>query len=238
MAALLGVPLLGLPFSGGPAFSSAAPFPDNCNDDEYLVAAQGTFVCKQLPPQMLSIPDCKPGTVLSAQGGVFTCQAQTTALSDSLMTTSAQYDQLEKDIAALPIGGTRTPFVGVTKLTTTADTGIAAANARCADEFPDARMCSVYDLYDTVIMGRLHAADRIPKSWIYFPAWNRPLPGAVNPDDGLADNCAGFTYGADDKGWSGMAGEWTVLPSGDAGFKFHGGSAAPCSAPLPIACCK
>ena len=47
----------------------------------------------------------------------------------------------------------------------------------------------------------------------------------------------GYGYGADDKGWAGGAVEWSTLPTGQPGFLLHGGTAAPCSAELPIACC-
>ncbi|MFO0577654.1 MAG: hypothetical protein U1A78_26920 [Polyangia bacterium] len=138
-------------------------------------------------------------------------------------------------------------YVGVTAQKTTGlvrrtgtPAGLLSANALCADEYPGSHLCTGYEVSAAVASGEITQASLVPRAWIYHPSWKTPLAGAKNPEEGLADSCASYTYGQDDRGWSGIAMEWraTVVNAVEKVLVFQGGSSAPCSAMLPLGCCK
>ncbi|MFO0577653.1 MAG: hypothetical protein U1A78_26915 [Polyangia bacterium] len=237
--------------SACPSAPGGATVPASCEDDQILISASGQWYCSTPPAYRapaLPPPPCPsaPAGVLSSDGNSLSCSTADYGLGQTLSSTAASLDRLEGRITALSSPQPSGLFRGVTNELSSgamvapsgssAATGLPAAAARCSAEYPGSHLCSVFELYDSVVRGKLTNDSLLPKSWIYFPAGNAAAT-AERPLDGIADSCAGYTYGLDDRGWSGIAAEWTVLLTGSIGFKFHGGSAAPCSASLPLACC-
>ena len=166
---------------------------------------EGRFGCRGQPE--LTVPTCPTGQVLTGHAQGLSCvpsglgstaahQAIQSA-QDALAMTEAAIAQLQLQYAPPPV------YLGVTtkgtagRITHTgADPGIAAARASCQDDYPDSHMCTVYELYNAAARGKLSAAQRIRRAWIYFPSWNTPLPNPADPLWGLADNCGGCTWPA------------------------------------------
>lgn len=218
-----------------------AAIPQDCAPGEVLVASNDGWQCQSLGSSSnVAIPQCNTGERLLVQNRVLQCAVQSPGAADRIAAVTqalGPLEQLQQSLGSLFVGLTTATTVGRIEFPG-ADPGLLAAKARCAAEYPGSHMCSVFDLYSSVAAGRLKSTSQMAKSWLYFPARNTPLHPPSPTEDGLSDNCAGYTYGADDQGYSGMAVEWTKLPTGSVGFKFHGGSNAPCSAALPIACCQ
>jgi hypothetical protein len=225
--------------------------PVSCEDDQILISANGQWHCSAPPsyraPAAPPAPCSKdPAAVLSSDGTALSCSTADYGIGATLGRAAADLERLEARLAVLNPAQSASTYRGVTNALSNgaitapsgslAATGLHAAAARCSAEHPGSHLCSVFELYDSVVRGKLTKDSAIPRSWIYFPAGNASA-AAARPLDGIADSCAGYTYALDDRGWSGIAAEWTVLPTGSIGFKFHGGSAAPCSAMLPLACC-
>jgi hypothetical protein len=109
-------------------------------------------------------------------------------------------------------------------------------------------MCTVYDVYYSVVAGKIKDTDTINKAWVYQASWKNPGGSAPTPsnqegDAGMSDNCGSYTYPTGDVRWTGTAFAWQVIPYHGAantkGLKFFGGSAqAACNQSYPIACCK
>lgn len=244
----LWVPLLGV-LSGCPSSPGTATVPVSCEDDQILLSANGQWYCGAPPAYRApTAPPCpaSPAGVLSSDGRALYCGSADYGLGQALSRTAADLERLEARLQALNPAQPASLYRGVTSAPSsgamvapsgsTAAVGLSGAAARCSVDYPGSHLCSVFELYYSVVHGRLTKDSLLPKSWIYFPAGNAGAT-AERPLDGIADSCAGYTYGRDDRGWSGTAAEWTVLPTGSIGFKFHGGSAAPCSGMLPLACC-
>ena len=225
--------------------------PATCPQGLVLVQQDGAWRCGPLPAA-LALPTLDPaqrcdlaGYVLTSDGKSLSCIAVDRELPERIKATAASVEALEAMVAkvtptpaaalGLYRGVTTTPSAGAITATGL-DPGLAAAAARCHAEFGGSHLCSMPELYSSVIAGRLDDAKRMPAAWIYFPAGNAPA-GATTTTAGIADTCAGYTYDKDDRGYSGIAAEWTDLPTGGVGFKFYGGAAAPCSASRPLACC-
>jgi hypothetical protein len=119
--------------------------------------------------------------------------------------------------------------------------GLPAATASCNDEFPGSHMCAAYEIYMSVVTGKFKSGTAVPQAWVYAPSWQTPGTNAAAskmPLDGLADNCAGYTYPTHDQGWTGVAFEWAQSPITGFTLYWHGGQNAQCNTTRPIACCK
>lgn len=232
-----------------------------CQDGQGLgTDAQGHFVCTQVQPAHLTVPPigdgCPASDALTHPMGTTALHCLSPNLAGAQLGGPAmreKIDQLELTLTSLGksveqidattvirdqlyVGSTTTATTG--RITAAGTSGILAANALCAAEFgPKAHMCTQFQLTRTLAAGKLGPTDRIKPAWIYMPTWHNPNASTTEPLSGLADNCGGYTTGDDTAGWSGMAVEWWPLSSGDVVFRWYGGSAAPCSARLPIACC-
>jgi hypothetical protein len=208
---------------------------------------------------MVNLPTCDPNTqAVTTDGTNITCTARNTSGGDAttittdLTTINSQVTDYGTQLNGLATGpGAKAVYVGSTTATTVgkmtyagADTGLNAAAAMCNAQFAGSHMCHVYEMYNTVVAGKLHAGTTIPKSWLFMPSWKAPassggLPGTEDtPFSGSADNCGSATYPTADRKWTGMAVEWTTLSTGFSGFKFWGGSMATCHDTYPVACCK
>jgi hypothetical protein len=153
--------------------------------------------------------------VLTATGGVLTCTSPQGALyvGSSAVSVNGQI--------------THTPL----------PSGLSSAAAYCADTYgAEAHMCTVQEIYASAVAGKFTVGTPIGQSWIYFPAWQQPAgTPSTNPSQGLADNCAGYTYPTAHLGWRGVAFEWNQNGSG-TWSPFY--DTAACFTSLPIACCK
>ena len=222
-----------------------------CRKGEFMTMRNGEPICTDLVRPLIKTLDCSGllaaprayTTDWACEGKVFLGTTEVGRLpSDIQRARDAQRVLKEKRLPA--VGQTR--FVGVTAKKSTGrmaragtETGLLSANALCADEFPAAHMCSGYEIYDSVTAGVISNGWPLVRSWVFHPSWKAPLPGAQNADEGLADNCASYTYELDDRGWSGIAAEFSRSASSSYfALKFAGGTQAPCSALLPIACCR
>jgi hypothetical protein len=117
--------------------------------------------------------------------------------------------------------------------------GLAAAAELCARDYGEgAHACLMDELYTSATAGTPGEADTIPLAWVYMPNWNYPISFYFQPEEGLADNCNGLDYGGTDRGWRGILVQWGPLPSGDVGFRWHGGADALCLNMHPLACCR
>jgi hypothetical protein len=236
--------------------SSSEPvtIPANCENGQILVQKLGQWECGAPPKLTTPSPatGCleKDGTainglVLTTGSGYLHCERLdldvgsrlegTKRSFDVALTQTSFYDPDKRQPANRYLGVTRAVSTGLMKASGV-DNGLQAGAAICAAEYAGSHLCSMLEIYDSISQGVVTKDTRIPKSWIYFPA-NNASAMAQQPTEGLADSCAGYTYERDDRGWSGIAVEWTVLATSWLGLKFYGGSSAACSSMLPLTCC-
>lgn len=252
IAPSLWVPLLMLS-SGCPELDPGS-VPADCLDGQVLLRVGGRWQCGS-PPALrapLPIPSClnEYGMIdvpraLSSDGEVLSCAEADYSIQSALAKAALDVEALGKRAAAYETVPDAPPslYRGVTSARSTGlitapgvDSGLPAAAAICAAEYPGSHLCSSLELYDSAAQGKLTRDARIPKAWVYFPSWNA-LATAQQRYEGLADSCGSYTYEKDDRGWSGIAVEWTLLPTSFVGFKWNGGTSAACSSLLPLACC-
>jgi hypothetical protein len=233
-----------------------------CGDAEYLTYTSNGLACTAITAGSLSVPDCKTADQLltysmTGEIGVFSCTpkgSESLSASDA-QTINTKYQELvnlETVIRSLE-NGMRSPaakFCGVTTELTkgkftvpnTTTVGVAAAAAKCAALAgcgTGARMCSVYDMYNSLAVGKLTQNDTVPKAWVYMAAWQNFAGGATEPTAGLNDNCGGYNYDTANQSWYGTAVKFEARASGEHILKFFTGNGnANCYETLPIACCK
>jgi len=233
-----------------------------CADDEYLTYTSSGLACTAITAGSLSVPDCqKDGQLLTftmtGEIGVFSCTPKgSESLSASDITTInnkyTDLTNLETQIRNLE-SGMRTPAAKYCGQYTTAvngrittpqgAVGVAAAADLCASVTTcgtGARMCSVYDMFNSVANGTVKSTDAISKSWVYMASWQiSNAAGEQEPTAGLGDNCGSFTYPTHDRKWDGTAVQWAASSTGEKVLKiFTGDGDALCSGTLPIACCN
>lgn len=220
-----------------------------CGLDQILATAENRQLsCVPAPGGKVEPPPCP--TTLSSDGRSLLC----TSLNESTdrdPDVRAALDALEQKTASLELRVVRenpllrARYVGVTKMPTRArvvsggKTGLTAAAELCAANFGEgAHLCAMDELYRAVTAGSITATSTIPRAWAYVPNWNMPITGAERPQQGVADTCNSYTYELGARRWVGILVEWGPLPDGTPGFRWQGGSAAPCSSTYPLACCK
>jgi len=238
-----------------------------CGDTEYLTYTSNGLACTTITAGSLSVPDCqKDGQLLtftmSGEIGVFSCtpKGSESLSTNSITTINNNYQDLvnlETTIRNLETGG-RTPaakYCGQTAgtkgaISTGNLTGLAAAAKLCEAATgcgTGARMCSVYDMYNSVANGTINSNVSISKSWVYMASWQNTATAVKEKTAGLADNCGSFTYPTADKGWDGTAVRWEPTDTGKYGLKFYTGNGpndtsatqgAQCNYTFPIACCR
>jgi hypothetical protein len=223
-----------------------------CQSGEYLTIKSGELRCiSPLRRAIGALPGCDGNLLVRYAGdpaGELRCPPKLFVPVAGVAQLQARHDADAAKIAEIdkapPLPAS--VFVGVTKFTTSgritrpgSDPGLSAAAGRCGDEYPGSHMCTQYEMAQSVVGGQLKPTSQIPPSWIFFPAWKAPIAGALNPEQGMADSCASYTYGADDTGFSGMAVAWPRFGTNSYdSLTFRGGSLARCSQVLPIACCR
>lgn len=230
------------------------PLP-TCPRGSLLTVREGELRCQDLVSGLLrQVPNCAGflAAPASQRSDEWQCTKKGEFDPQQVAGLSAAIERAKlvlADAVKVSVTPSTTPglYVGSTALKTTGfiqrpgtEAGILSAHALCSDEFPDSHMCSGYELHVSVAHSIIRPSNRLPKSWTYHPSWKTPIGPAQNAEEGLADNCAGYTYEKADRGWSGIAAEYamTAYNGLDLVLAFNGGPAAPCSSVLPIACCK
>ncbi len=239
-----------------------------CSSGQYLVYQGGGVVCQTLAGGSLMLPNCKSqGQILTAvgagdAGATLACTGKgMPSLSNSDITL---INTLETDITQIGTSimqiqnnppGSASVFVGETTTSYNGTfndgngTGIRNAAAICNTAFPGSHMCTVYDMYLSVVTAGQNPANKfnlgtnLPQAWVYQMAWQAPLTTTTmnEPAAGLADNCASGEYGTADQGWKGTTVKWEPLQyNGKMALKFPGwgGGNVACNQSYPIACCK
>lgn len=219
-----------------------------CGPHTYLVYRSGHVICEP------ALPDCRGQLLSAAAGGGIQALGCTPKLQDALTAPERQHvsdlqAQLQQLLGTLNELGltpvTTATYVANTEVTTTGrihvpgrPVGLPSANALCeAEHGASAHMCSVRELVGALLVGTLNPLVTVPKAWVYMPTWNSPSGSVTEPLSGLGDNCGGYTDDTLTNGWSGMAVDFSntyTVPN----LHWNSGSLAPCSQPLPIACCK
>ncbi len=220
-----------------------------CTSNEVLTTdGNRQLTCRPAPAGAITPPYCE--SILTSDGRQLSCTSRSASadkdadIRSAIAQVNIDLNGIERQIRE------KTPpaaasYVGVTTGTTSGRIqsgvlqGLTAAAALCATQFGDgAHMCMLDELYQSVVNGTLGPANTIPKSWVYMPNWRPPLAGAEQPEQGVGDNCQGYTYPLGARRWVGVAAEWRPLPDGTPGFRWHSGSEGSCTMTLPIACCK
>ena len=229
-----------------------------CAENQYLTYASGGLACREVVGAMLNVPDCnKTGQLLTytkgSEIGVYTCVDKGTESLDSADITliNSTYTKLQsfkttinnlmpgsKASVAKYCGSYTTPVNGAIT-GTNGVTGVAGAASLC-QTVPacgaGARMCTVYDMYNSVVFGAIPAT--LAQSWVHMISWQHNSASQNPTANGLADNCSGFTYPTGDKLWYGTTVEWKTAMTGQKALHFASGpNVVKCSDTFPIACC-
>lgn len=232
-----------------------------CEDNEYLVFQRGGLVCSQVVSNRPTLPDCKKlGQVLtySNENGVaaYRCADKGTESLDPadispIIQTFTRLQSFKTTVNNLmPSPPTRAvAFCGqyTNSLNPNAAitgnngvTGVAGAANLCATVAscgPSARMCTVYDMYNSASSAAVPAT--LTQSWVHLSAWQHDAPGQVPTGNGLADNCVGWTLAANDLLFYGTTVEWKIAASGQRALHFASGPGlVSCNSRYPIACCR
>lgn len=240
--------LLGADVPGGR--SQALTAPPRCTADELLTIRNGELRC--VSPliarfgESLKCPDGFITNAIAPDPLVPTCvrrndidiakYSELERRSQAVVSSAGALSQ-STDSVAVYVGNTTAQSTGrIARPGTPA--GLLSAHALCNDQYPGAHMCTGRDLYLSATLDVITSGKDVPKAWIYHPSWKAPLGAAQEPEAGLADNCASYSYDKDDRGWSGVAAATGILTTTRWGIRLYNGAAAPCSAALPIACCR
>jgi hypothetical protein len=119
--------------------------------------------------------------------------------------------------------------------------GLRSAAAFCADTYPanpGVHMCSVQEIYNSVLVGAFVTGTPVSQGWIYFPSSSEPAGTPLagnNPGQGQADNCGAYAYPTADRLWRGKAFEWNANATGNYSPFYD---VTPCFTSIPIACCQ
>lgn len=227
-----------------------------CHSGEFLTVKDGVLKCRSLLGRLISAPTpCKSGELAidtSADGLTWGCAPAATLnvvkiaeLPDRLARAATDLQTVQRAMTSpvmkqgLLVGTTATKTTGLI-VHAGSEPGLLSATAICNDEYPGSHFCSGYELNASVVANLISASKSLARCWVYHPSWKTPIGPAQSPEAGLADSCASYTYDRDDRGWSGIAAEFdrTNLNSENKALAFTGGSRAPCSGSLPLACCK
>jgi hypothetical protein len=166
----------------------------------------------------VNVPTCPGSQVLTGAGGALTCVSRPALgiyVGNSTVSTNGAISH-----AGQP-------------------TGLLSAAAYCADTYgAGAHMCTGQEIYNSVLAGVFAVGTAVPKGWMYFPSSvepDGPVQAGNNPQQGQADNCAGYTYPTSHRLWAGIAFEWNAN-AGGAWSPFY--DVTGCFTALPIACCQ
>lgn len=232
-----------------------------CEDNEYLTYEAGGLACRTVGEPQPDLPDCDKNDQLLTYtvqdgSGVFGCVDKGTESLDPadiplINQTLTRLQTLKPTVKNLTPGSQATAarFCGQYQAARNPDgaivgtngvRGVAGAANLCATVpacGPGARMCTVYDMYNSVVHGTIPSL--LSQSWVHMNAWQHNDPGQSPTGNGLADNCAGWTYPASDTRWYGTTVEWHDARSGKLALHFQSGpGVVSCASRYPIACCR
>lgn len=240
-----------------------------CEDNQYLTYASGGLSCREVTGAMLTVPDCnKTGQLLTytktGEIGVFTCTDKgTESLNSSdvtlinntynkLVTLNTTLTEVEmaggmKASAAKYCGQYVAPAGQMNQngqITGNGVTGIAGAAFLCSQVATcgtGARMCTVYDMYNSVVHGAITQAATVTEAWVHMSAWAHNRTSGANPGQGLNENCGDWTYPTGHNEWFGTTVQWK--DNGNSAtrslhFKSGPNAGVTCGSRFPIACCK
>jgi hypothetical protein len=246
-----------------------------CADNEFLTYVGNGLGCTTIQGGSFQVPSCPTGMELLTfsmvgESGTFSCTPRgTTSLStgDIAIINKHHTDllNLETKIVALEKNPSQPAalYCGQTAATKGHFTdgagahGLAAAASLCSKISacgPGSRICSVYDMYNSVALGKLVTNTDVTKSWVYMASYSMEYVDATSPvtlkepGSGQSDNCGGYNYDTGDRKWYGTAVEWKVSATGQYSLQFSTGPSTvggvnnprpvPCgSTTIPIACC-
>ncbi len=233
----------------------------DCPDGSLLgLDSNNALACVSPPAGSLNTSACAPNTqaINSDDGMTIKCVDKGTGTTDTSTTARIQQDQtnvnnLQTQVSNVASGGAKSYYQGTTTTSYNGTfndgngTGIRNAAAICNTSFPGSHMCSVFEMYDSVVLAGSNAADKfnpannLAKAWVYQESWHAPLTTTTmnEPAAGLADNCASGEYGTADQGWKGTVVSWEPLQyNAKMALKFTSGATIACNQSYPIACCK
>ena len=227
----------------------------DCTDGQLIaVAADRTMSCTQALTAGLAPPDCSTvaNSALNAYDGILECMPKgaggtNAGLKTIINKVKMDTDTIESTINQISGGGAAAKYCG--QYTTPVNgaitgnngvTGVAGAANLC-QTVPacgaGARMCTVYDMYNSVVFGSIPAT--LSASWVLMLSWQHNSTSQNPAANGLADNCSGFTYPTGDKFWYGTTVEWKSALTGQKALHFASGpNVVKCSDTKPIACCN
>lgn len=260
LAAVLVAPLLlacGSDNTGGGTTYAMVP---TCSGAGQVLSTDttGQLVCKVLPAGAVGLPACDSANkALTADGTNASC-TDLNAVDDTSKTYLETLSNVEKKIkdysTQLDMLGagpaSQSYYVGMSKgaattgrITSGTKVGIPAATAICTNDYgAGAHMCSVYEIYysTTLMKLPLDATTDIPDpgGWVYMQSWRNSTATTVEPNAGLADNCAGYTSNDDGiaNKWNGTRFQFATTFSTVRVPKFFANTL--CNTARPIACCR
>ncbi len=266
LSALMFAPLLmvacGQDNAGGSGEFVTLPL---CSGDNQVLSTNkdGQLICKDLPPGATALPDCKKySEALTADGTKVFCTnrnnetPESKAALDKLEESEKLIIQYQMELIGKGGGPTgpapRATYCGQYSaaqnpngaISDAGVTGVFAAATLCrkvAGCNPNtAKMCTVYDMYHSVATGVVTAAMNIGQSWVHMSAWqHNGIAGQATPNNGLNDNCGGWTYPTGDLKWYGTTVEWKAAQTGPKALHFASGpGVVGCAQRFPIACCN
>ena len=269
LAALMFAPLLaaacGQENAGGSGEFVTIPL---CSGPDQVLSTNkdGQLICKALPPGAAALPDCrKYSEALTADGTKVFCTNRNTesAASKTALERLEDSENLIKEYQTKinSLGGPSGPapravYCGQYSAAQNSNgaisdngvTGVFAAATLCRKVATcnptSAKMCTVYDMYHSVATGVVTSAMTITQSWVHMNSWQHN--GGDTANNGLNDNCGGWTYPTADKAWYGTTVEWKPASTGPKALHFASGTGAQvapvrsprCSERFPIACCN
>jgi hypothetical protein len=219
----------------------------------------GQIICKDLPTGSFALEKCDATTqaVTDNGKGIF-CTARNNGTQDDpnvvkrIDEAQSKINELEKTIGTLTPGTAAAHlYLGNSTATTKGnflkagdDNSLVSAAKMCEATFPGkkARMCTVEDIYQSVVKGKITSAMTIPKAWVYMTQLHNPVAGATDPNYAFGSNCASYNYPTADQKWTGVAFSTAKIAYNNQwAVRFHNGldatTGAPCNATLPVACC-
>jgi len=267
LAAVMVAPLLlacGSDNTGGGMNYVTVPDCGGAANQVLTTDSTGQLKCQALPAGAVTLPDCSTvaGQALTADGTQPSCTNLNTvdAATQTLLMTLSDVEKKVVDYGTqlTTLGtapGSQAAYVGLTTAMTNGritytdannvtTVGIPAATNRCVKEFGSgSHMCTVFELYySAAILKNLvqNMNNQItPGGWAYMQSGRSGSANPMEPNNGLADNCAGYTYtfaATDTNQWEGTTFQWAQDSSGVNVVKFFANTL--CNVNQPIACCR
>ena len=233
LAAVMAAPLLlacGSNSSSGGTTYVAVPDCGGAANQVLTTDATGQLQCQPLPAGALTLPDCTTpaGQALTSDGNQPSCDSLNTidANTQTLLNTLTDIEKKIMDYGTMitayqTAAGGPAVYVGLTATTTTGriaytdannvkSLGIAAASNICAKEFGvRSHMCTAYELYYSAAKLKFSATTDInPGGWAYMQSGRYSTTSPLEADNGMADNCGGYTTETATNNWNGTEFVW------------------------------